>query len=320
MNSHQALIACVRGLQVGCAPLLLRLVSEPPMHTVTSEPPMHAGAADRFVRSVTTSPLTKLHACPLTKLPACPLTKLHACPLTKLPAGPLTKLPAGPLTKLHASVSARLVAIEALGAHGAEPLYAPAAVAQLAAVVASTCGEDGGARAVAARALAQLSARSIGGTRALAVAVGAAVGVLSVAVQLDPDRYVRGFASEALANVAVLAFVHAQSPSGEVPSPTELATVHAQSPSGEVPSPAELEALTDTSWRAAEALRASGLAVEVDHMLHQLLGQMLHTCASARGMRNGGARDDAMIDLAHDAVRWLCCRRRCPITTPENPF
>jgi len=306
---------------VGCAPLLLRLVteppmhavtSEPPMHTVTSEPPMHAGAADSFVSSVTTSPLTKL--------PACPLTELHACPLTKLPAGPLTKLHACPLTKLHASVSARLVAIEALGAHGAEPLYAPAAVAQLAAVVACTCGEDGGARAVAARALAQLSARSIGGTRALAVAVGAAVGVLSVALQHDPDRYVRGFASEALANVAVLAFVHAQSPSGEVPSPTELATVHAQSPSGEVPSPAELEALTDTSRRAAEALRASGLAVEVDHMLHQLLCQMLHTCASARGMRNGGARDDAMIDLAHDAVRWLCCRRRCPITTPENPF
>ena len=294
MNSDcgppQTLIAYVRGLQVGCAPLLLRLVTEPPMHAVTSEPPMHAGAAERFVSSVTTSQASS----PLTKLPACPLTKLHACPLTKLPACPLTKL--------HASVSARLVAIEALGAHGAEPLYAPAAVAQLAAVVASTCGEDGGARAVAARALAQLSAQSIGGTRALAVAVGAAVGVLSVAVQLEPDRYVRGFASEALANVAVLAFVHAQSPSGEVPSP------------------AELEALTDTSQRAAETLRASGLAVEVDHMLHQLLGQMLHTCASARGMWNGGARDDAMIDLAHDAVRWLCCRRRCPITTPENPF
>ena len=183
------------------------------------------------------------------------------------------------------------------------PPYAPAAVAQLAAVVASTCVEDGGARAVAARALAQLSAQAIGGTRALAVAVGSAVGILSVAVQLDPDRYVRGYASEALANVAV------------------LATVHAQSPSGEVPSPAELEALMDTSRRAAEALRASGLAVEVDYMLHHLLGKMRHTCAaSAREMRTGSARDDANIDLAHDAVRWLCCRRRCPITTPENPF
>ena len=280
----KVMLACVRGLQMGCAPLLLRLVSEPPLHAVTSEPPMHAGAAeppmhagaaDRRVSSVMTSQASS----------------------------PLTKLPASPLTKLHASVSARLVAIEALGVHGAEPPYAPAAVAQLAAVVASTCGEDGGARAVAARALAQLSARAIGGTRALAVAVGSAVGILSVAVQLDPDRYVRGYASEALANVAV------------------LATVHAQSPSGEVPSPAELEALMDTSRRAAEALRASGLAVEVDYMLHHLLGKMRHTCAaSAREMRNGSARDDAILDLAHDAVRWLCCRRRCPITTPENPF
>ena len=83
---------------MGCAPLLLRLVSEPPMmHAVASEPPMHAGAADHFVSSVTTSPLTKLHACPLTKLHACPLTKLPASPLTKLPACPLTKLPACPL-------------------------------------------------------------------------------------------------------------------------------------------------------------------------------------------------------------------------------
>ena len=274
----KVMLACVRGLQMGCAPLLLRLVSEPPLHAVTSEPPMHAGAAeppmhagaaDRRVSSVMTSQASS------------PLTKLHA----------------SPLTKLHASVSARLVAIEALGVHGAEPPYAPAAVAQLAAVVASTCAEDGGARAVAARALAQLSAQAIGGTRALAVAVGSAVGILSVAVQLDPDRYVRGYASEALANVAVLATVHAQSPS------------------------AELEALMDTSRRAAEALRASGLAVEVDYMLHHLLGKMRHTCAaSAREMRNGSARDDAIIDLAHDAVRWLCCRRRCPITTPENPF
>ena len=292
----KVMLACVRGLQMGCAPLLLRLVSEPPLHAVTSEPPMHAGAAeppmhagaaDRRVSSVMTSQASS------------PLTKLHASPLTKLHASPLTKLHASPLTKLHASVSARLVAIEALGVHGAEPPYAPAAVAQLAAVVASTCAEDGGARAVAARALAQLSAQAIGGTRALAVAVGSAVGILSVAVQLDPDRYVRGYASEALANVAVLATVHAQSS----------------------PSSAELEALMDTSRRAAEALRASGLAVEVDYMLHHLLGKMRHTCAaSAREMRNGSARDDAIIDLAHDAVRWLCCRRRCPITTPENPF
>ena len=266
----KVMLACVRGLQMGCAPLLLRLVSEPPLHAVTSEPPMHAGAAE---------------------------PPMHAGAADRRVSSVMTSQASSPLTKLHASVSARLVAIEALGVHGAEPPYAPAAVAQLAAVVASTCAEDGGARAVAARALAQLSARAIGGTRALAVAVGSAVGILSVAVQLDPDRYVRGYASEALANVAVLATVHAQSPS------------------------AELEALMDTSRRAAEALRASGLAVEVDYMLHHLLGKMRHTCAaSAREMRNGSARDDAIIDLAHDAVRWLCCRRRCPITTPENPF
>ena len=284
----KVMLACVRGLQMGCAPLLLRLVSEPPLHAVTSEPPMHAGAAE-----------PPMHAGAADRRVSSVMTSQASSPLTKLHASPLTKLHASPLTKLHASVSARLVAIEALGVHGAEPPYAPAAVAQLAAVVASTCAEDGGARAVAARALAQLSAQAIGGTRALAVAVGSAVGILSVAVQLDPDRYVRGYASEALANVAVLATVHAQSS----------------------PSSAELEALMDTSRRAAEALRASGLAVEVDYMLHHLLGKMRHTCAaSAREMRNGSARDDAIIDLAHDAVRWLCCRRRCPITTPENPF
>ena len=36
-----------------------------------------------------------------------------------------------------------------------------------------------------------------------------------------------------------------------------------------------------------------------------------------RGVLVSGAAVEA---TAQQAVRWLCCRRRCPLTSPDSPF
>ena len=38
---------------------------------------------------------------------------------------------------------------------------------------------------------------------------------------------------------------------------------------------------------------------------------------SERGVLAPGAAVEA---TAQQAVRWLCCRRRCPLTSPDSPF
>lgn len=163
--------------------------------------------------------------------------------------------------------SARLVALEALGS---EREGSTRAAADLLSWALSAPTADGGTRAVAARALAQLGAQG-----ALpGAALGGAVTALAAAARSDPDRYVRGYAVDALASIVLLPAASAASAGGS-------ARDH-----------------DDAAVRAGAALEAA-LGPE-DVAAARLL-------ASAAG------------DAAR-AVRWLCSRRRCPLTTPESPF
>ena len=113
-------------------------------------------------------------------------------------AAPLLDL----LARSSISISERMVALEALGTHGAAAEHAAAAVDALAATLASAAA-DGGARAVACRALSQLAAQAIDGGRELRAALGGAVGSLAVALEKDGCRYARAHAAEALASIVV---------------------------------------------------------------------------------------------------------------------
>ena len=164
-----------------------------------------------------------------------------------------------------------MVALEALGTHGAAAEHAAAAVDALAATTLASAAADGGARAVACRALSQLAAQAIDGGRELRTALGGAVGSLAVALEKDNCRYARAHAAEALASIVV---------------------AHAAGGDG---------ALDAAAAFAAAVLRDGGglAAADVD------------ACA---------ARAAAAPADAHACVRWLCARRRCPLTTPTSPF
>jgi hypothetical protein len=239
------------------------------------------------------------------------------------------------------SITSRLAALEAMGTSDA--LSAPAAADQLAAVLGAGVGDvsvvDGAVRAVAARALSQLCARSIGvapdtehvradregcandrdgggvnvpatvftrtaGTATCALnacraelrgrLAKAAVPVLAVALGADTDRYVRSFAAEALASFLC---------------GCEAASVAASASASASATPATPSASKASSveWKAAceVAMAALNAVVPPEDVAHAL-----------QRCRRASVSSDAV----HDAVRWLGCRRRCPLTTAESPF
>ena len=208
--------------------------------------------------------------------------------------------------------SARLVCLEALGWHAARSEHAPRAVALLASSLACEC-TDAGTRAVAARALAQLAAQGTLGAAAAPACrmpapggscaprgpeeepslppaaewdgtVVAAVAALAAALEGDPDRYVRGYSADALASLLLL-----------------------EAAAGGASKRAALE-------RAEQALTAAISQAEVAEAVRRAR----RTGADAdAGDETTGETDD---DPAHGAVRWLCARRRCPLTSPRSPF
>ena len=289
---YLALLACVRGSAESSAPLLLRLVEDSGAEKVHDSYGSHdAEKSDAEKGGAVKGGAEK---------------------------GGAEALRQALRPNLRPSLSDRLVALEGLGTHGAHGAHVGArdgadeadavrAVDAISAVLGASASEDGGARAVAARSLAQLTARALGACSArAAVAVGRAVGALTMALYADADRYVRAHASEALANVAVL---------------TPVWAAHCTAA-------AEAAALEAASRAAAEALSASGLEKEVAEMLRRLKELKPTSGRSAAlgepslraGAAHGAAPAEAAVEAAHDVVRWLCSRRRCPITMPESPF
>lgn len=98
--------------------------------------------------------------------------------------------------------SARLVALEAFGARCAAAGSGPP---RLLARTLAHAWADAGTRAVAARALAQLSARPAvsAGLSSDEEVGGEVVGALAAALSGDADRYVRGYAADALVSLLV---------------------------------------------------------------------------------------------------------------------
>ena len=187
---------------------------------------------------------------------------------------------------LHVPPSARLVSLEALGAHAAHAAVASGPVASAPLASAPVAVErlsrtltneraDAGTRAIAARALAQLAAQG-----ALLTKEGAdgatehAVEALAAAAASDADRYVRGYAAEALASIL---FVCASGWTSDA-------------------------AAAKSSSALLEACRAG-------------LEAVVSTVVVAEALRRRGEGDDP-----HTLVRWVCARRWCPLTTPEHPF
>ena len=141
---------------------------------------------------------------------------------------------------------------------------------------------DAGTRAVAARALAQLAARRLlGETTAACVAATA----LAAALATDADRYVRGYAADGLASL-LLCHARADSTARAAIQPPSTITTHESS------APCEAAAV------AQSALSAAISAKHVDAAIHK-------------------ARDAREQDTA---ARWLCARRRCPLTSPSSPY
>ena len=179
-------------------------------------------------------------------------------------AAPLLDL----LARSSISISERMVALEALGTHGAAAEHAAAAVDG--SPPRSPRRADGGARCRVSRACSWRR-RAIDGGRELRAALGGAVGSLAVALEKDHCRYARAHAAEALASIVV---------------------AHAAGGDG---------ALDAAAAFAAAVLRDGGGLVAAD----------VDACA---------ARAAAAPADAHACVRWLCARRRCPLTTPTSPF
>ncbi|KAL1522683.1 hypothetical protein AB1Y20_017660 [Prymnesium parvum] len=178
------------------------------------------------------------------------------------------------------SISIKLVVLEALGTHGAEPACASEAAALLARVL-SDAHADGGARAVASRALSQLTARCLSDDcPALRAALCTSVEAVSGALAADRDRYVRAHAFEALATLAMLRPYRRSPPQGEE----------------------RLEEQRTRDRLPESASQALASFVQTDELLE----------AQARAAVGPVE--------AHEAVRWLAAQRRCPLTTPESPF
>ena len=176
-----------------------------------------------------------------------------------------------------ASISGQLVALEALGTHAAEAVHAASAVSRLLGTLRDGRA-DGGARAVAARALSQLGTLALAPTAdpALRTAMAAAVAPLAAAMRADVDRYVRAHAAEALACAAMLA--------------------------------ARDDASVDEAARAAAHDAAAALA------------EVMPAQDVVEAVRRAAETDGRGEESAHLAIRWLFCRRRCPMTTPDSPF
>jgi len=236
------------------------------------------------------------------------------------------------------SISVRLVLLESLGLHGGA---SPHAASRLASQLVADTAVDGAARAVGARVLSQLAARSIqdslgaggprGGCRGgaaeeaegggLGLALAACVTPLATALGSDPDRYVRGHAAEALASVAMRevaeGFFANEAERGSAEEDTAGTAHAAADPRAHLA--AACSPAHSVRARAAAAL-APGLppgAVDaVASRLRERLGAL-----PGRGSGCDEAGRAALVALAvHDAVRALCAQRRCPLTHPESPF
>ena len=101
-------------------------------------------------------------------------------------------------------MEARLAALEACGTLAAARRGVDA-VSKRIALVLTHAHADAGTRALAARAFAQLGAQGVLTIARVGVgAKDAAIEALAVAAASDPDRYVRGYAVDALASVLLL--------------------------------------------------------------------------------------------------------------------
>ena len=188
--------------------------------------------------------------------------------------------------------SARLVALEALGAHATARwrdggVAAAAPSLRFLIDVVRAPHSDAGTRALACRALAHVASGAPAALELVAEDGPGAVGALAIALASDPDRYVRGYAAEALASVAVAR--------------------GRSSPCGQTAAGALASCLVDrASARSADATRVA------DPESDDETAEVLQLCTQAGS--GGGASPSGVV------VRWLCARRRCPLTTPSSPF
>jgi hypothetical protein len=132
------------------------------------------------------------------------------------------------------STSERMVVLEALGSHGVGVGQARHSIRELCAVLASPMS-DGGARAVAARALAQIGFQAISHTVAsgeeVRLSLAEATSSLSSALADDSCRYVRAHAAEALVCILLAHAIAAESEKSSL-YPGSVSAIHALSTSG----------------------------------------------------------------------------------------
>ena len=120
--------------------------------------------------------------------------------------------------------------------------------------------------------------------RGLAARGQAAVEALASALEADPDRYVRGYAAEALVSVLLLSGRVLRRAAGEGSGGGRDGDVMRE--------------------RAREALATA------------FPQQVLNAALS-----DAGGLDDRERDAhGHARCRWLCAQRWCPLTTPISPF
>mgnify|MGYP002632862237 CR=1 FL=1 len=194
----------------------------------------------------------------------------------------------------RASISVQLVCLEALGMHGIDPPHMRTAVAALASSLSSATS-DGGARAVAARALSQLSAQ------VLQRAEIAVAGIVSAdAGEADPAG---GEADPARLCVARDAVDDLSRPVGTLVAALSDSDRYVRAHAFE----AICSLVISDDLLGGRCIATVGMAALGDATSPDLVQEAL-ALARAR------PRD------AQRAVRWLSCRRRCPLTSPESPF
>ena len=143
-------------------------------------------------------------------------------------------------------------------------------------------------------------------------AMGAAVGPLAASLRSDADRYVRAHAAEALACIAVLAPGHPTDSQMGLAAAGAAAVLAEVLPAEDVTALGLLTLYPNPNPNTNQVLPAEDVAAAV-----RRCEAVERERGSERGVLVPGAAVEA---TAQQAVRWLCCRRRCPLTSPDSPF